>query len=234
SYTAAHAASARKREEEAADKRRRAAAAARNRRGPTSSEATTSATRVEVEIPRLVKKGKGRSRIEASGGNPDDGNEGGDDDDDNEERVPCEWCFNKRIPCLEQVKCLYSGRPVQVKREGGPSGKHLAMMESQMAQGLTNVWSLREAMTRTNQYLHQILRRQEEMNGRLIAIETRLSMAGPATPGPSRTMLEKPRLLKRRRVEEETEDEEKEEGEEEEEELAPKKVLSEKGKEREE
>ncbi|KAJ3858669.1 hypothetical protein EV359DRAFT_87389 [Lentinula novae-zelandiae] len=102
----------------------------------------------------------------------------------------------------------------------------MAVMESQMAQGLAD-----------------ILRRQEEMNGRLIAIETRLSMAGPATAGPSRTASEKPRLLKRRRVEEETEDEEKEEGGEEEgqgerneEEGGPalKQAGSEKGKEREE
>ncbi|KAJ3803808.1 hypothetical protein F5876DRAFT_84377 [Lentinula aff. lateritia] len=164
---------------------------------------------------------------EASGGDPDDGN-----DEEDEERAPCERCYSKRIPCLEQVR-----------RDGGPSGKRMAVMESQMAQGLANVRSLQEARTQTNQYLHQILRRQEEMNGRLIAIETRLSMAGPATPGPSRTASEKPRLLKRRRVEEETEDEEKEEEEEEEEqgerneegnELALKKARSEKGKEIEE
>ncbi|KAJ3858296.1 hypothetical protein EV359DRAFT_87954 [Lentinula novae-zelandiae] len=255
---AAQAASAKKREEEAADQRRRAAAAGTHQ-GPSPSEATTSVTQVEVEIPRLVKKGKGRLRNEASGGDPDDGDDGGEDDDDDEERAPCEWCVNKRIPCLEQVgkrstvickpchdakvKCSYSGRPVQSKREGGPSGEGLAVMESQMAQGPADVRSLREATTRTNQYLHQILRKQEEMNGRLIAIETRLSMAGSATPGLSRTASEKPRLLKRKRIEEETEEEEKEEEEEEkedEEEVegeapAPKKVgatASEKGKER--
>ncbi|KAJ3804090.1 hypothetical protein F5876DRAFT_83801 [Lentinula aff. lateritia] len=109
-------------------------------------------------------------------------------------------------------------------------------MESQLAQGLTNIWSLREAKTRTNQYLWQILRRQDDMNGRLIAIETRLPMAGLVTPGPSRTVLEKPRVLKRRRVEEETEDDEEEEegGEEEHKKVVPKPAQSEKGKEREE
>ncbi|KAJ3911334.1 hypothetical protein F5877DRAFT_86125 [Lentinula edodes] len=83
-------------------------------------------------------------------------------------------------------------------------------MESQMAQGLADVQSLQEATTRTNQYLRQILRRQEEMNGQLIAIETRLSMAGP-----SKTASEKPRLLKRKRIGEETKEEEREEEEEE-------------------
>ncbi|KAJ3806944.1 hypothetical protein F5876DRAFT_80183 [Lentinula aff. lateritia] len=111
-------------------------------------------------------------------------------------------------------------------------------MESQLAQGLADVRSLREATIRTNQYLWQILRRQDGVNGRLIAIETRLLMAGPATPGPSRMVLVKPRVLKRK-VEEETEEEqeeEEEEGKEKEEgdKLAPKKAWSEKGKEREE
>ncbi|KAJ3804134.1 hypothetical protein F5876DRAFT_83713 [Lentinula aff. lateritia] len=135
---------------------------------------------------------------------------------------------------------------VATRREGG-SGERLAVMESQLAQGLADVGSLREAMTRTNQYLRQILGRQDEVNGRLIAIETRLSMAGSVTPGPSRIVSVKPRVLKRRRVEEETEEEQEEQEEEEEEEkekeggedkegdeLAPKKARSEKGKEREE
>ncbi|KAJ3861667.1 hypothetical protein EV359DRAFT_84095 [Lentinula novae-zelandiae] len=118
---AARAASARKREEEAADKRRRAAAAAAaacNCRGPSPSEATTSATRVEVEIPRLVKKPQGRSRIEASGGDPDDGDDGGDVDDD-EEWAPCERCFNKRIPCLEQAVDGGIGEPGTVQNRIG-------------------------------------------------------------------------------------------------------------------
>ncbi|KAJ3804136.1 hypothetical protein F5876DRAFT_83700 [Lentinula aff. lateritia] len=203
----------------------------------------------------MVKKGKDKQRREVSGGEPDDGGDGGEDDDndDDEERAPCERCQLKRIPCLEQVgkrstvickachdakvKCSYSGRPAQVRRDGEPSGERMAVMESQMAQGLADVRSLREAATQTNQYLRQILRKQEEMNGRLIAIETRLSMARSATPGPFRTASEKPRLLKRKRIEEETEEEEKGEEEEEEEEgnePEPKGARSEKGKEREE
>ncbi|KAJ3871861.1 hypothetical protein F5051DRAFT_433499 [Lentinula edodes] len=38
---------------------------------------------------QLVKKGQGRSRIEASGGDPDNGDDGGEDDDD-EAWAPCE------------------------------------------------------------------------------------------------------------------------------------------------
>ncbi|KAJ3846109.1 hypothetical protein EV368DRAFT_89547 [Lentinula lateritia] len=75
---AARAIQARKLEEEAAEKRRWVvAAAARSRRGPSPGEATTSTRRVEVEIPRVVKKGKTPQRNEASGGDPDDGDDGG-------------------------------------------------------------------------------------------------------------------------------------------------------------
>ncbi|KAJ3858198.1 hypothetical protein EV359DRAFT_88102 [Lentinula novae-zelandiae] len=73
-----------KKQQEAAEKRRRVTAA-RSRQGPSPNEATTSARRVEVEIPWVVKKGKGRSRTEASGGDPDNGNDGNDDKD----RAPC-------------------------------------------------------------------------------------------------------------------------------------------------
>ncbi|KAJ3858100.1 hypothetical protein EV359DRAFT_88271 [Lentinula novae-zelandiae] len=85
---AVRAANARKMEEEVAEKRRRiaAAAAARNRRGPSPGEATTSARRVEVEIPWVVRKGKTPQRHETSGGDPDDGDDGGNDE---EERAPC-------------------------------------------------------------------------------------------------------------------------------------------------
>ncbi|KAJ3858277.1 hypothetical protein EV359DRAFT_87977 [Lentinula novae-zelandiae] len=227
---AVRAANARKLEEEAAEKRRRmaAAAAVRNRRGPSPGEASTSARRVEVEIPRVVKKGKGRQRIEASGGEPDDGGDSReDDDDDDEERAPCERCQLKKIPCLEQVgkwstvickpchdakvKCSYLGRPVQVKREGGPSGERMAVMESQLAQLLADNQALREAASRSHQYLRQLLRRQDEDHARLIAIETRNAMTGPAIPGPSRLVSDRPRNLKRRQVIENSEEEEEEE-----------------------
>ncbi|KAJ3803914.1 hypothetical protein F5876DRAFT_84135, partial [Lentinula aff. lateritia] len=263
---AARAVQARRLEEEAAEKRRRvaAAAAARGRQGPAPSEATTSQRRMEVEIPRLIKKGSSKQGAEARDPDDgDDGSDGGDNEDNEDEKAPCERCQIKKIPCLQQegkrttvickpchdskVRCSYSGRPVASKQREGGSGERLAVMESQLAQGLADVRTLREATTRTNQYLWQILRRQDEVNSRLIAIETRLSMAGLATPGPSRTVSVKPRVLKRRRVEEETEEEQEEEEEEKEEkekeggedkeegdEPAPKKARSEKGKEREE
>ncbi|KAJ3859063.1 hypothetical protein EV359DRAFT_86855 [Lentinula novae-zelandiae] len=222
---ATRAANARKMEEEAAEKRRKiaAAAAAWNRRGPLPSEATTSACRVEGEVPRVVRKGKTPQRNKASGGDPDDGDDGGNDDNDNEEeQAPCEQCYNKKIPCLEQ--------PVQVRREGGLSRERMAVMESQMAQLLADNQALRESASRSHQYLRQLLRPQDEDHG------------------PLRSVSEKPRTLKRRRIienskaeqEEEREIKEKEvqegeeEGEEEEEEEpVPKKAWSEKGKERE-
>ncbi|KAJ3804472.1 hypothetical protein F5876DRAFT_70605 [Lentinula aff. lateritia] len=106
-------------------------------------------------------------------------------------------------------------------------------MESQMAQGLADLRALREAHSRSQQYLCQLLRR--------------LAMAGPAVPGPSRMVSEKPRDLKRRRIVEESEEEveekeevekEGEEAEEEEENEVPvpkkaKTATSEKGKEKE-
>ncbi|KAJ3884986.1 hypothetical protein GG344DRAFT_83263 [Lentinula edodes] len=229
---AERAATARRLEEEAAEKRRRtaAAAAARNRRGPSPGEATTSTRRVEVEIPRVAKKGKVPQRSEASGGDPDDGDDGENDDEDDEERAPCERCYSKKIPCLEQVgkrstvickpchdakvKCSYSGRPAQARREGGPSGERMAVMESQLAQLLADNRSLREATTRSHQYLRQLLRRQDEDHARLIAMDTRDTMRGAAVPGPSRSVSERPRNLKRRRIMENSEEEEEGEKEE--------------------
>ncbi|KAJ3846671.1 hypothetical protein EV368DRAFT_88685 [Lentinula lateritia] len=122
-------------------------------------------------------------------------------------------------------------------------------MESQMAQGLANLQALWEAHSQSQQYLHQLLRRQDEDHARLIAIETRLAMAGPATPGPLRVASERLKNLKQRRIVEESEEEmeekeevevaqeegeAEEEGEGEEEAPAPKRARSEKGKGREE
>ncbi|KAJ3867552.1 hypothetical protein EV359DRAFT_78513 [Lentinula novae-zelandiae] len=155
-----------------------------------------------VQLPRaFLQRGK------ASGGDPDDGNDSGDnDDDDKEERAPCERCQIKKIPCLEQVR-----------REGGPSGEQLAVMESQMAQLLADNRALREATSRSHQYLRQLLRRQDEDHARLIAIEARSAMLGPAIPGPSRSVSERPKHLKRRRIIEHGNEEEEEENENEEE-----------------
>ncbi|KAJ3858217.1 hypothetical protein EV359DRAFT_88071 [Lentinula novae-zelandiae] len=124
-------------------------------------------------------------------------------------------------------------------------------MESQMAQILADNRVLREAASRSHQYLRQLLRRQDEDHARLIAIEARSVMPDSVMPGPLRSVSERPRNLKRRRVIENSEEEEEEEkgeekivegekdgeGEEEEGEApAPKKaktVASEKGKEKE-
>ncbi|KAJ3916996.1 hypothetical protein F5877DRAFT_80343 [Lentinula edodes] len=91
----------------------------------------------------------------------------------------------------------------------------------------------------------QLLERQEDDHAWLIAIETRLVMAGvgagAATPGPSRMLSEQPRTLKRRRTVEESEGEEDDEEEKEkeverdgegEEEMAPTGARLDKGKER--
>ncbi|KAJ3804720.1 hypothetical protein F5876DRAFT_82697 [Lentinula aff. lateritia] len=227
---------ARKQEEEAPT------AADRSQQGSLLSEGSTFTWRVEVEITRVKKvdKGKGKARTEPIGGDPDNGNR--DDSDNEEEHTPCEQCKNKKILCQMQagkrctiickpchdakVCCSFSGQPsVSKQRDGG--SERLAVMESQLAQRLTNVLLLREVITRTNQYLRRILRRQDEINGRLIAIETRMLMAGSTTSGPSRAVSEKQKGLKRRRVEEETdhdEEEESEEDEEEDEEPVPKKA----------
>ncbi|KAJ3910798.1 hypothetical protein F5877DRAFT_87014 [Lentinula edodes] len=90
-------------------------------------------------------------------------------------------------------------------------------MESQMAQSLADLQALREADSKTHQYLRQLLRKQEDDHARLIAMETRMAMmgmgGGPATAGPSRRNTEWRRPLKRRRIVEES-DEEREEEEE--------------------
>ncbi|KAJ3862664.1 hypothetical protein EV359DRAFT_83126 [Lentinula novae-zelandiae] len=166
---AARAAGARKSKEEAAEKRRRmaaAAAAAQNCRGPSPGEATSSACRVEVEIPRVIRKGKGRLRPEAVSGDPDNGDDGEDDNDNKDGRAPCERCQAKQIPCQMQagkrsslickpchdskVQCSYSGRPPTVKREGGvqPTGERLVVLESQMAQLLADNQLLREGQAK--------------------------------------------------------------------------------------
>ncbi|KAJ3803676.1 hypothetical protein F5876DRAFT_84727 [Lentinula aff. lateritia] len=84
-------------------------------------------------------------------------------------------------------------------------------MESQLAQLLADNRALREATSRSHQYLRQLLRRQDEDHARLIAIDTRNAMTGLAIPGPSRSVSDRPRGLKRRRIVENSEEEEEEE-----------------------
>ncbi|KAJ3897792.1 hypothetical protein F5879DRAFT_995530 [Lentinula edodes] len=96
------------------------------------------------------------------------------------------------------AKCRQA-RGVQSSREGG-SGKCIAIMESQMAQSLANLWALWEADSKTHQYLCQLLRRQEDDHARLIAMEMRMAMMGMgeglATAEPSRRTTERQRPLK--------------------------------------
>ncbi|KAJ3916086.1 hypothetical protein F5877DRAFT_81240 [Lentinula edodes] len=255
-------------QEDGVVKRRRklaAAATARSQGGTSTGEASISPRRLVVEIPRV--KSKGKAKAQPVGEDPDDGDDSDDDDDDEEDRDPCERCKAKKIPCLKQagkrssvickpchdskVRCSYSGRPYTVKREGGASlsGERLAILESQMAQVLADNRALREANSKSHQYLCQLLRRQEDDHARLISMDTRMTMMGmgegPVTAGPSRRTTERRRLLKRRRIVEESEEEGEEEedrGVEEketekdgegEEETAPTEAQSVKGKEKE-
>ncbi|KAJ3897211.1 hypothetical protein F5879DRAFT_996397 [Lentinula edodes] len=88
-------------------------------------------------------------------------------------------------------------------------------MESQLAQLLADNRALREATSRSHQYLRQLLRRQDKDHARLIAIDTRDAMREPATLGLSRSVSGRPKNLKRRRVIENSEEEEEREKEEE-------------------
>ncbi|KAJ3873992.1 hypothetical protein F5051DRAFT_443725 [Lentinula edodes] len=120
------------------------------------------------------------------------------------------------------------------------------MLKSQMAHILADNWALREANSKSQQYLRQLLRRQEDDHARLISMDTRMALMGmgegPATARPSRRIAERRRIVEESE-EEEGEEEEKEveekekdgEGDEEEmieEEKAPTEARSEKGKER--
>ncbi|KAJ3897052.1 hypothetical protein F5879DRAFT_996711, partial [Lentinula edodes] len=227
---------ARQQEAEVLERRRllAEAATARSQRGTSPSEMSASPRRPVVEIRRkLTNKGKGKAKAQPVGGDPDDGDDGDDDDDDEDDRAPCERCKNKKLPCQMQagkrssiickpchdakVRCSYSGRPTTSKQRESGSGERIAIMESQMAQSLADLRALREAETKTHQYLRQLLRKQEDDHARLIAIETRMAMMGmggePAMAGPSRETAERRRPLKRRRVVRESDEEEEEEKE---------------------
>ncbi|KAJ3805010.1 hypothetical protein F5876DRAFT_70161 [Lentinula aff. lateritia] len=84
-----------------------AAAASHSCQRPSLSEASSSTNQVEVEILQIIRKEKGKQRVEAIGGDPDDVDNSGDDNDDNNkedgEKVPCKRYQIKRIPCLEQA-----------------------------------------------------------------------------------------------------------------------------------
>ncbi|KAJ3911386.1 hypothetical protein F5877DRAFT_86032 [Lentinula edodes] len=253
---------AREQEDELVERRRKLAeaATARSQGGNSTGDVSASPRRPIVEVSRLKSKGKGKAKVQPVGEDPDDGDDGDDDDDDEEDREPCERCRSKKIPCLQQagkrssiickpchdskVRCSYSGRPYVVKKEGGPSpsGERLAVLESQMAQILADNRALREANSKTQQYLCQLLRRQEDDHTHLISMDTRMSLMGmgegPVTAGPSRRIAEQRRPLKRWRIIEESDEEREEEGEEmeerekeiEEEGMAPAEARADKGK----
>ncbi|KAJ3884777.1 hypothetical protein GG344DRAFT_83518 [Lentinula edodes] len=220
------------------------AATARSQWGASPSEMLVSPQRLVVEIRK--EKGKGRAKVQAQpvGGDPDDGDDGNDDNDNEEDRAPCEWCKNKKLPCQMQagkrssvickpchdakVRCSYSGRPTVSKQREGGSSECIAVMESQMVQGLADLWALREAHSKSQQYLRQLLRRQEDDHARLIAMDTRMATMG-MEESEEEEQKEDEGEKKATEVEKDGEEEE-EEGVDEE--TAPTEVRSEKGKER--
>ncbi|KAJ3884662.1 hypothetical protein GG344DRAFT_83696 [Lentinula edodes] len=235
------------------ERRRRMAeaATARSRRGTSPGEVSESPRRPVVEIRRNNGKGKGRAQEEAAGGDPDDG--GDENDDDEDDRTPCERCRAKKISCQMQagkrssiickpchdakVKCLYSGRPSTVKREGGgqPIGERLAILESQMAQLLADNRQLREGQLKDNNYNRHFNRKLDWLM--MDAARRRNSPPEMPEPGPSRLPKKRRRVVDSEEEEEDRRMEEEEDGEGEEEveeegEPAPKKARSEKGKER--
>ncbi|KAJ3924363.1 MAG: hypothetical protein NXY57DRAFT_970073 [Lentinula lateritia] len=140
-------------------------------------------------------------------------------------------------PCHDaKVKCSYSGRPSEVKQEGGsnPTGECLAVPESQVAQLLADNWQLRNDHVKANTY-HRHFNRKLDW---LITDAVRRRKSPPEMPeaGPSGVSKKRRRVVdsdeeeEMEKEREEVEVEEEEEGEE----PAPKKTRSEKGKEREE
>ncbi|KAJ3885709.1 hypothetical protein GG344DRAFT_82433 [Lentinula edodes] len=199
-------------------KRMAEAATARSRRGSSPEETSGSPRRPVVEIRR--EKGKGKSKAQPVDEDPDDGGDGGDDDDEDDERMPCERCRNKKIPCQMQagkrssiickpchdakVRCSYSRRPSTVKREGGsnPTGERLAVLESQVAQLLADNRQLRDGQVKANTY-HRHMNRKLDW---LVTDAARRRRTPPEIPQPGPSELPK----KRRRVMDSDEEEEQE------------------------
>ncbi|KAJ3926160.1 MAG: hypothetical protein NXY57DRAFT_966840 [Lentinula lateritia] len=223
------------------------AATARSRRGTSPGEVSSSPRCPTVEIRRVKGKGKERVQAEAAGSDPDD-----------DDRAPCERCRAKKISCQMQagkrssiickpchnakVKCSYSGRPSIVTKEVGanPTGEHLAVLESQVAQLLADNWQLHDGQVKANTY-HRHFNRKLDW---LITDAARRRRSPPELPeaGPSGLSRKRRRVVdsdeeEEMEMEKEREEVEVEVGREEEgegDEPAPKKAWSEKGKEREE
>ncbi|KAJ3897906.1 hypothetical protein F5879DRAFT_995403 [Lentinula edodes] len=138
------------REQKKAEEEAARCAAAEERQ--QQDEATTSTRRVEVEVPRLVKKGKALPRNEVSRGDPDDSKDGKDSDEDDEEKEPCEQCQAKRIPCLQQAGKRSS--IISTNSEGGG-------LQRQMAQLLADSQILREGQIRANTYDCHMMKKLE-------------------------------------------------------------------------
>ncbi|KAJ3877442.1 hypothetical protein F5051DRAFT_440580 [Lentinula edodes] len=209
------------------------AAAARSQRETSPSEFSMSPRRPIVEISRVKGKGKEKLQAEAASGDPDNSSDGEDDDDDNN-RAPCKRCRVKKLSC--QMQAGKQSSPSTVKWEGGgkPMGECLAVLESQMAQLLTENWQLQEGQVKANTYHSHINWKLDW----LMMDAARQRNSPPKMPelGPSRFPKKRKRVVDSEEEEEEEREKEMEkvEGGEEDEELAPKKAQLEKGKEREE
>ncbi|KAJ3864082.1 hypothetical protein EV359DRAFT_81753 [Lentinula novae-zelandiae] len=141
-------------------------------------------------------------------------------------------------PCHDaKVKCSYSGRPSIVKKEvnAHPTGEHLAVLESQVAQLLADNRQLRDGQVKANTY-HRHFNRKLDW---LITNAAQRRRSPPEIPeaGLSGVSRKRRRVVdsdeeEEQRMEEDGEGEVEEEGRGMEEEPAPTGVHSEKGKER--
>ncbi|KAJ3886916.1 hypothetical protein GG344DRAFT_81252 [Lentinula edodes] len=195
---------ARQQREEVVERRRLLAAAAttRSQRGTSPSEMSASPWRAIVEIWRTMKsKGKGKARAEKILG---------------------------ALRMMQGEKDLLpdAGWPSTVKWEGGsnPTGEHLAVLESQVAQLLANNWQLRDGQVKANTY-HRHFNRKLNW---LITDAARRRKSPPEMPeaGPSGLSRKRQRVVdsnekEEREIEEQAEKEVEKDGEGEEEEMAP-------------
>ncbi|KAJ3858631.1 hypothetical protein EV359DRAFT_87435 [Lentinula novae-zelandiae] len=239
----------------AAEEKAARAAAAREKAVQEARERALRARQQEeeiygsMEIRREKGKGKGKAKAQPVDEDPDD-------DDNEDDRAPCERCRAKKISCQMQagkrssiickpchkakVKCSYSGRPSIVKKEvsANPTGEHLAVLESQVAQLLADNRQLRDGQVKANTY-HRHFNRKLDW---LITDAARRRKSPPemTEAGPSGVLRKRRRVVdsdeeEERGIEEDGEGEVEEEGKgmEAEEEGEGKSPASEKGKERE-
>ncbi|KAJ3885420.1 hypothetical protein GG344DRAFT_82730 [Lentinula edodes] len=177
-----------------------------------------------VEISRLKGKGKGKAKAQPIGEDPDDG------DDNDEDQEPCVM-----FVLGSSIRSDEGRRSKSERRAGGCARKSNGADPHRQS-------ALREANSKFQQYLRQLLRRQEDDHARLISMDTRMALMGMGE-GPATVGLSRRTAGQRRRIVEESEEEEGEEeedrevekdgeGEEEEivEETAPMEAQSEKGK----